>query len=521
MVGVRVVDEARLGERGDGDQGNARPVAEEVERLDVPGVVVAAALVGRDQDGGLAPHRGVRLHPRDQVDHEALVLGRVRIGGVARHALEGPDERDRGERRVARHVLVELRHVLQVVLERGRHDRGEAGQGIADPAVFLTRGPARAARPAARVILPGDTLRRERVADRRKALRRERELVGRPEGLRLAAGREAEAVVVHEIVVAGLAVAVGPVAERVEVAADLAHAGLAGVGAVHVRAAGVAVLRVEVVRLGLGIGHLDLVERRDFRRAAHVVEAGVARHERDEVGTRPAHDRLVVVVGDGVAAGELREVRRVPGAHVEEAHRLTALEGVAGRRCRRAVLRPDAHGDGDPREQVELALVDLLPHLPEPVDRVAREGVVGHVLGDLEGAVRQVGGEARIGHAGRHADGIGGLGLRERRVAPGLGGGEQVDLGIAGLLLGGRGEVRSRRAVRLDDALGQEIRDGLVVGRLVAAEQVVEGMILANDHDQVSDRRPGGLATAIVVLRRGAGGRTDRGEGGEPQASQD
>jgi len=46
-------------------------------------------------------------------------------------------------------------------------------------------------------------------------------------------------------------------------------------------------------------------------------------------------------------------------------------------------------------------------------------------------------------------------------------------------------------------------------------------VILANDHDQVSDRRPGGLATPLVVARRGAGGRTDRGKGGEPQASQD
>src|SRR6266404_6014488 len=56
-----------------------------------------------------------------------------------------------------------------------------------------------------------------------------------------------------------------------------------------------------------------------------------------------------------------------------------------------------------------------------------REGAVRHVLRDLEGAVRQVGGKARIGNAGRHADGVGGLGLREGRVAPRLRGGEHVD----------------------------------------------------------------------------------------------
>src|SRR5580700_5103664 len=43
VVGVGVADVAAAGEGGNGDQGNARAVAEEVERLDVAGVVVASA----------------------------------------------------------------------------------------------------------------------------------------------------------------------------------------------------------------------------------------------------------------------------------------------------------------------------------------------------------------------------------------------------------------------------------------------------------------------------------------------
>src|SRR5580704_18295072 len=42
MVGIGVIDEARLGERRHCDQHGARPVYEEVDRLDIAGIIVAA-----------------------------------------------------------------------------------------------------------------------------------------------------------------------------------------------------------------------------------------------------------------------------------------------------------------------------------------------------------------------------------------------------------------------------------------------------------------------------------------------
>ena len=50
MVVVGVVDIAFLRERRHGDERNARAVAEEVEQLDVAGVVEAAAFIGGDED---------------------------------------------------------------------------------------------------------------------------------------------------------------------------------------------------------------------------------------------------------------------------------------------------------------------------------------------------------------------------------------------------------------------------------------------------------------------------------------
>jgi len=53
MVGVGVADMATRGERRDDDQGNPGPVAEEIDRLDVARVKVAATLVhGDDESGG-------------------------------------------------------------------------------------------------------------------------------------------------------------------------------------------------------------------------------------------------------------------------------------------------------------------------------------------------------------------------------------------------------------------------------------------------------------------------------------
>ena len=59
MVRISVRDMAARGKLGDHEQRDARAVAEEVQRLNVPGVVVAAAFIVGDEDHGVLPVRRV------------------------------------------------------------------------------------------------------------------------------------------------------------------------------------------------------------------------------------------------------------------------------------------------------------------------------------------------------------------------------------------------------------------------------------------------------------------------------
>jgi hypothetical protein len=58
--------------------------------------------------------------------------------------------------------------------------------------------------------------------------------------------------------------------------------------------------------------------------------------------------------------------------------------------------------------------------------------------------------------------------------------------------------VRAGRAILVDDPLGKEIVNALAVFRLVSGEQVIEGSVLADDHDDVLD---GGLCSPVVIIR--------------------
>src|SRR5271169_6230554 len=55
VVGIAVVHVAAGGEGGHDDQWNPSAIAEEVERLNVAGIIVAAALVEGDEDGYTGP----------------------------------------------------------------------------------------------------------------------------------------------------------------------------------------------------------------------------------------------------------------------------------------------------------------------------------------------------------------------------------------------------------------------------------------------------------------------------------
>src|SRR6266516_455424 len=421
VVGVGVVDRALLGEGGDDQHRDPGAVTEEAGRLDIAGVVVAAALVTGDQHrrGGVQLRVGEQLV--EDVGGEPLEQRPGRGGGVP---VEDEARLDVGDRRqgVVRHVALEVGQVLQVAALRGGHDRSGVLERVADGAV----GGAGVTGDGLVVVLaevaPGDPLGRQLVADGLEGLRRDRERAG---GVRGAVGVVARRVVVEQVVVARGAVGLGVV--RAQVVQDRADAGLARVGAVGEAPARVAVLGEVVVGARRGVGVLDLVGRGDQRGAAGVLlVGGVGGAGHDRVGSGAAHHRLGVVVGDGEAVGELLGQRRVARLDVVVAHLEAALVDRSGRD--RAVVV--AGGVGRPDEQVVLAFVDLLPHLVEAVDRVAGVGGVRDVLGDLVRLVGQVGREARVRHELRQPDRVGRVRLRQGLVRAGLPGAEAVGGGV-------------------------------------------------------------------------------------------
>ena len=72
-------DVASLSVGRDDDQRDAGAVAEEVERLNVSGVVVAAAFIEGDEDCGVPPQFGLALHGIDDFLGEAFE--EVELGG--------------------------------------------------------------------------------------------------------------------------------------------------------------------------------------------------------------------------------------------------------------------------------------------------------------------------------------------------------------------------------------------------------------------------------------------------------
>src|SRR6202022_1496828 len=74
VIVVGVIDVALLGERRNRNERNAGAVAEEVDRLDIAGIVVAAAFVGGDEDRRRRPEFRIALHPIDQDFEEFFVF---------------------------------------------------------------------------------------------------------------------------------------------------------------------------------------------------------------------------------------------------------------------------------------------------------------------------------------------------------------------------------------------------------------------------------------------------------------
>src|ERR1700674_5005864 len=109
---------------------DASAVAQEVERLDIPRVIVAAAFVERDEDGSALPEILVALDAVNDLFDEAfekIELGRC---GVAINPSARLDKGDSGQGAIL-NIVVKIRGVLEIgALCRVGHYRGRVLEEI-------------------------------------------------------------------------------------------------------------------------------------------------------------------------------------------------------------------------------------------------------------------------------------------------------------------------------------------------------------------------------------------------------
>src|SRR5262249_23701956 len=99
--------------------------------------------------------------------------------------------------------------------------------------------------------------------------------------------------------------------------------------------------------------------------------------------------------------------------------------------------------------------------------------------------------------------GIGCVGLRQLAVGTGAYWIEAVGvLGVGGPLLG-KGEIAAGLALRVDDVLRQKVHCGLPRTRGVGTKDSIEGMVLADDDNDMFDRR-GGAGLRHCAIRANA-----------------
>src|SRR5579875_336465 len=93
-----MTDAAARGEWRDREQRHPGAVAEEIERLDIARIPVAAALIEGDEDRGTGPERGMRFHRLDQPARKRLQDVELRAAGMAVIDEVRLDEGHRGQR---------------------------------------------------------------------------------------------------------------------------------------------------------------------------------------------------------------------------------------------------------------------------------------------------------------------------------------------------------------------------------------------------------------------------------------
>ncbi len=563
MIAVAMVDLAARGIGRKDQQRQTRSVAEEIQRLHETGVPVAAGFVPGDEHGGLGLQLRIVIQRAEQVEHvgfEQVDLRALRmtveqtIGLAERHRREGVvlDRRDQ---------IGGVLHVRSPDRRIG-HDRRRILERIADLAIRHTErmgrigkrrcGQVRAGRigrnrrigecygviERTAVESPGNVLLDEGVTDRPHARRREVAAAGQR-----AVRQIARVGVVEHVVMTRLAVRFRGIRQMLEITDDRLDAGLEHVGAGA--EVGVDSVLVDGVRLRVRIG--DHVRRRRHGIAGTVApERRIAGAEHEVVGTGATVERLMEVVAQGEAVGQRLQDRSLFLFRVIEAHRVALA--LVRRRISRHHEREEivlAAGGIVLGRVVEVAVV-LLPVLIEAVRRVTGVVIIrqdralqrkrtreraGAGNASVQRVGRQVGSTRRqdieIGRIHVLLDTGFGNGLERRRSialrgrgALGVGLRHQVGRAVRELgdvrcadvvarlsrsrkLLRLR-EVRTGRAVLVDDALRQQVGDGLALPlRAIHAEGVVEAAILTDQNDDVLDRSFGLrflVATAVMPV---------------------
>jgi hypothetical protein len=240
----------------------------------------------------------------------------------------------------------------------------------------------------------------------------------------------------------------------------------------------------------------------------------------------------VIVVADRVVVSEELEEGRIAVLHVEECHRLASVMGrlagrrAVGRRDRRLQIMETAGRVVLGNVLCVDGTIHLLDHLEVLMDRVAGIGVEWHVRSShLERTRREVVNvananiwterEAQAGATGAEQEFIrgrqtgvacrqqGSVGRQLARASQ-IGRG-QCDVKLLLCHIGtakefsvvGRrndlelvrfGEIRPRRAIRIDDAFRQKVQHLLILFCwLIGGEKVIEAPILADDDNDMFD----------------------------------
>ena len=522
VVVIDVVDVALLGVRRHHEQRNAWAVTEEVQLLNAPAVEVAASFVRGDEDGGVGPQGRLRLHQVDEALQKAFVIRWCRIGRVARIHVVWHHKRD-GRQGLALDVADEALKGLQVVAQCAVDHLGRAVEWVAQLVVeqLAQQAPCGLTQdvdghvlhdPSPRVPLPAHLLGTQGFGNGGHGLRWVDVVCG-PQGFGVAIDVIGWVVVVDQVV--GASGAVVGHALCGQQGTNGRHPRLVDIRAVDVGAPAVAVLLIKIGGASGGVGVFNLVGRWRRQAAIDVVDRQISRGQGEEVHARATHDGLVVVVADGVTVGQGFEVGRVARGHVVKAHELTALAHVGGADGCGVAALPRGGGNPDEKVVVDVGAAGLLPHLKEAVHRISRDGVraaVRHVLRDLERTVGQPERKPQIRQP-QVNQGLWQDGLWQPNVAATARGVEGVGAGgIGGFALCSQGVVGARRTIGIDDALGQQVTDALPGLGLVGAKEAVEGVVLADDHNHVLDRRAG-VAIVGVCPTAGADGDTGRNRG--------